>query len=45
MRSSGEEEEEFGKYEILVYVFVICTALLVVGMYALFFFTLTNSNT
>jgi len=46
MRSSGEEEEEeFGKYEIPVYVFVICMPLLLVGMYALFLFTLTNSNT
>jgi len=45
MRSSGEEEEEFGKYEIPVYLFVICMPLLVMGMYALFLFTLTNSNT
>jgi len=39
------QEEEFGKYEIPVYVFVICTPLLVVVMCALFLFTVTNSST
>jgi hypothetical protein len=38
MRSS--EEEEFGKHGILVYVFVICTPVLVVGMHVLLLFTL-----
>jgi len=38
MRFSGkeEEEEDFGKNVIPVYVFAICTPLLIVGMCALF---------